>query len=239
MFDVTRKPLLFDGCHYAFLLRLSFKNSLGTKQRHDNIVDMIYIIRPIRVLNMSEMIRAFLSIDIDSDSLLSQIQKVQRKLDLTSAKMKIVKRDDIHFTLRFFGDTSLSRLNEIQTCLDKIKIHPFEVEIGGIGSFPNRRRPRVIWIGIANNESEILSLKNNVDSALAEIGYQIERKYTPHATIARVRFVKDPLRLAENLESLANEKLGRMTIDRIRMIKSTLTPTGPVYETLWEIGKES
>jgi 2'-5' RNA ligase len=200
---------------------------------------MIYFIQPIWVLSMSEMIRAFLSIDIDNDSLLSQIQKVQQKLDLTAAKMKIVKRDDIHFTLRFFGDTSLSRLNEIQTCLDKIEVHPFEAEIGGVGSFPNKRRPRVIWVGIVHNESEVLSLKNKVDSALAEIGYKIERKYTPHATIARVRFVKDPLRLAENLESLANEILGRMNIDRIRMIKSTLTPTGPIYDTLWEIGKES
>ena len=220
-------------------MRLSFKNSLGTKQRHDNIVDMIYFIRTIRVLSMSEMIRAFLSIDIDNDSLLSQIQKVQQKLDLTAAKMKIVRRDNIHFTLRFFGDTSSSRLNEIQTCLDKIEVHPFEVEIGGIGSFPNKRRPRVIWVGITHNESEVLSLKSKVDSALAEIGYQIEKKYTAHATIARVRFVKDPLRLAENLESLANESLGRMNIDRIRMIKSTLTPTGPVYETLWEIGEGS
>jgi 2'-5' RNA ligase len=188
---------------------------------------------------MSEMVRAFLSIDIDNKSLLSRIQKVQQRLDLTAAKIKIVKRDDIHFTLRFFGDTSFSRLNEIQTCLDKIEIHPFEVEIGGIGSFPNRRRPRVIWVGIGHNEAEVLNLKNKVDSALAEIGYQVERKYTPHATIARVRFVKDSLRLAENLESLANESLGRMNISTIRMIKSTLTPTGPVYETLWEIGKES
>jgi 2'-5' RNA ligase len=188
---------------------------------------------------MSEMIRVFLSIEIDDESLLSQIEKVQQKLDLTAAKMKIVKREDIHFTLRFFGDTSLSRLNEIQTCLDRIEIDPFVVEIGGVGSFPNRRRPRVIWIGIVHNESEVLSLKGKVDSALAELGYQVEKKYTPHATIARVRFVKDQLRLAENLESLANDRLGRMSINAIRMIKSNLTPTGPIYETLWEVGKDS
>ncbi|MHA3964942.1 MAG: 2'-5' RNA ligase family protein [Candidatus Thorarchaeota archaeon SMTZ1-45] len=74
---------------------------------------------------------------------------------------------------------------------------------------------------------------------MIDIGYQPEkRKYTPHATIARVRHVKDSRRIADNIEHLADEVIGQMTIMKVTMMKSILTPTGPIYESLWEIGKD-
>ncbi|MBY8996857.1 MAG: RNA 2',3'-cyclic phosphodiesterase [Candidatus Thorarchaeota archaeon] len=186
---------------------------------------------------MSTIVRAFLSIDIEDQSLLSQIQNIQQKLDLNAAKMKIVKKENIHFTLHFFGDTLLTKLDQIQACLDGIVIDPFEIEVVGVGSFPNKRRPRIIWIGVTHNASKILNLKNEIDSSLMELGYQPEkRKYTPHATIARVRHVNDSKRIADNLESLANEVIGSMIITKIMMMKSTLTSSGPFYEPLWQIG---
>jgi 2'-5' RNA ligase len=165
---------------------------------------------------------------------------IQQRLDQTAAKMKIVKSDNIHFTLRFFGDTPLARLDQIKTCLDEIEFNPFEIEVAGVGSFPNRRRPRIIWIGVTHNAPKFLKLKDVIDSSLDDIGYHPEkRKYTPHATIARVRHVKDSRRIADNLEYLADEVIGLMTITRVTMMKSTLTPSGPIYESLWEIGMES
>lgn len=187
------------------------------------------------VLDVSSIVRAFLSINIEDQSLLSKIQNVQKTLDLTAAKMKIIKREEIHFTLRFFGDTPLQRLDQIQACLERVEINPFKIEIAGIGSFPNKRRPRIIWVGVTENASQVLKLKNEIDSSLIEIGYQPENKYTPHATIARVRYVKDSKRITENLENLADEVLGEMTVEKVKMMKSTLTPSGPIYECLWEI----
>ena len=188
---------------------------------------------------MSNMVRAFLSIDIEDQSLLSQIQNIQQQLDLTAAKMKIIKSENIHFTLRFFGDTPLTKLDQIRAHLERIEITPFEIEIAGVGSFPNRRRPRIIWVGVVNNASKITSLKDEIDSSLLELDYQPEkRKYTPHATIARVRHVKDSKRIADNLENLADEVIGTMTITKINMMKSTLTPSGPIYEILWQIGQQ-
>ncbi len=185
---------------------------------------------------MTDVVRAFLSIDIEDQAILSKIQVIQEKLDLTAAKMKVVKPKDIHFTLRFFGDTPQHRLDQIKTCLERIEIMPFEIEIAGVGSFPNKRKPRIIWIGVTKNASEVLKLKNGIDSSLVEIGYQLEkREYTPHATIARVRFVKDSKRIADNLEYLVNEAAGTMPVTKFKMMKSTLTSSGPIYETLWEI----
>ncbi|MFW9805820.1 MAG: RNA 2',3'-cyclic phosphodiesterase [Candidatus Thorarchaeota archaeon] len=189
---------------------------------------------------MSDIIRAFLSIEIEDQALLSQIQKIQQRLDKSSAKMKIVEISNVHFTLRFFGDTPMARLDEIKKCLNEVSFKPFEVEIAGVGSFPNKRRPRIVWIGVTKNESEVLKLKNEIDNSLVNISYKPEkRKYTPHATIARIRHVTDSKGIADNLESLAEEEIGKMTISHVTMMKSTLTSAGPIYESLWSIGNNA
>lgn len=189
---------------------------------------------------MSNIIRAFLSIEIEDRVLLSQIQKTQQRLDKSSAKMKIVEIGNIHFTLRFFGDTPIERSVEIKNCLNEFRIAPFEVEIAGVGSFPNKRRPRTVWIGVTKNAFEVSKLKSEIDNSLVDIGYKLEkRKYTPHATIARIRHVTDSKGIADNLEDLAGEVIGKMTISHVTMMKSTLTPAGPIYESLWSIGNDA
>ena len=185
---------------------------------------------------MSELVRAFLSIDIENQALLPLISETQSKLDISLAKMKLVEIKNIHFTMQFFGDTSLTRIDEIEACLNKIKIEPFEIMVHGVGAFPTIRKPRVIWIGVTQNADRIQNLKMEIDSRLKELGYQPEnKKFTPHATIARVRFIKDAEKLANNLESLINQPIGSMTVSKFNMKKSTLTPSGPIYETLWNI----
>ncbi len=185
---------------------------------------------------MNDLVRAFLSIDIDDQSLLTHIKQIQQQLDLQAAKMKLVEIDNIHFTLRFFGDTKLDKISQIRERLKEIEIEPFVIRVAGVGAFPNNRRPRVIWIGVSEKGQQMRNLKLEIDSLLQDIGYQVEkRKYTPHATIARVRHVKDSRRIADNLETLVNKPIGDMTISGFTMKKSTLTPTGPIYDKMWSL----
>jgi 2'-5' RNA ligase len=185
---------------------------------------------------MTENIRAFLSIDIDDEHLLSKIIQIQEQLDVSSAKMKLVERDNIHFTWRFFGDTPITRIDTIQQELSQLEFEPIPIEIAGVGAFPNTRKPRVIWIGVTHNIEKIRELKAKTDELLNCLGYTIEKKkFIPHATIARIRFIKNREDIAKNLDEISQESVGSMTVDRIRMTKSTLTPSGAIYETLWEI----
>ena len=185
---------------------------------------------------MSSDVRAFLSIDIDDDALLSRIVHIQQKLDLQAAKMKLVERDNIHFTLRFFGDTPVSKLELMHTELSKVQFAPFTIEIAGVGAFPSIRRPRVVWVGLAQNAKLMIDLKREIDDYLGNLGYPPEKKrFHAHATFARVRAVRNRDRMIANLESVANESVGIMTVSDFRMTKSTLTSSGPIYETLWEI----
>lgn len=185
---------------------------------------------------MSDKIRAFLSIDINEDKLLNEIVGIQRKLDQNTAKMKLVERENIHFTWRFFGDTKIKRIEQIKEKLSEIDFEPFDIIIGGVGTFPNIRRPRVIWVGVLDNIDEMRGLKNQTDNLLATIGYAKERRiFIPHATIARVRSIHDKAGLQENIQTIENQEVGKMTVSKISMTKSTLTSSGPIYETLWQI----
>ena len=187
-------------------------------------------------MKVTELARVFLSIDIENQALLPLITETQNKLDRSLAKMKLVEIENIHFTMRFFGDTPLSKIEEIKECLSQIQFNPFEIEVYGVGAFPNSRRPRVIWIGVRKNADKIRALKVEIDSHLKDLGYKPEKKrFTPHATIARVRYIKDADNLTMNIDELVNSSISSMTVSRFNMKKSTLTPSGPIYETLWHV----
>ncbi|MHA1637951.1 MAG: RNA 2',3'-cyclic phosphodiesterase [Candidatus Thorarchaeota archaeon] len=185
---------------------------------------------------MTENIRAFLSVDIVDDKLLSRITQIQGKLDRESAKMKLVERDNIHFTWHFFGDTHPSKIDTIHKELSQLEFAPIPIEVSGVGAFPNLRRPRIIWIGVTRNIEKLRELKTETNIILKKLGYKIESKrFIPHATIARVRSIRNREQLAENLESLFEVQVGNMTVTNIRMTRSTLTPSGAIYDTIWEI----
>lgn len=184
---------------------------------------------------LDDVLRVFLSVDIDDETLLDKIVASQGKLDRDAAKMKLVERENIHFTWRFFGDTPMPKIDEIHSALTGLECAPFTIQVEGVGAFPNLRRPRVIWIGVTENAEKMVDLKTETDSRLVALGYHPEKKFTPHATIARVRFVKAAGDLTKNLEGLVHESIGSMEVTGIRMTKSTLTPSGSIYETLWEI----
>ena len=188
------------------------------------------------VNQMGENIRAFLSIDIEDTNLLTRITHIQEQLDRQAAKMKLIEQKNIHFTWRFFGDTPLSKIEDIHQELLKLKFDSIPIQISGVGAFPNIRKPRVIWVGVSQNIAKVRELKQMTDELLNNLSYSVEKKkFIPHATIARIRTINDRIQLFENLGSLAGEYVGTMTVTNIRMTKSTLTQSGPIYETLWEI----
>ena len=184
---------------------------------------------------MTEKVRAFLSVDIEDDVLLSRIGEIQGKLDKSAMKIKAVERNNIHFTLRFFGDTEMTRVNQIHATLSKVQLEQFRIQIENVGAFPSLRRPRVIWVGVTQGGNNFNQLKSEIETGLKSIGYKPDKRFHAHATIARVRAVRDRDSIAKNLESLANEAIGVMQVSGFRMTKSTLTSSGPIYETIWEI----
>ncbi|WP_370573959.1 RNA 2',3'-cyclic phosphodiesterase [Methanomethylovorans sp.] len=178
------------------------------------------------------MIRTFVAIDLPEESH-AKISGIQSKF--IGPGVRPVDPSLVHITLKFLGDVGEAQLAEIISALDKVDCPSFDSKISGVGAFPGLKNPRVVWLGADGDYS---CLHGQVESLLSGIGFKKEtRKFTSHATIARVTYLSGSRRkeLISAMESLINFDVGSMHVDTIKLKKSTLTPEGPIYETLHEV----
>jgi 2'-5' RNA ligase len=136
--------------------------------------------------------------------------------------------EQLHLTVRFIGDVDGAMFHDIRNILEEVTISPFEIQLKGVGHFPPRGKPRVIWAGLENSES-LQVLRKKIDSALVKIGLEPEgRKYSPHITLARLK--NTPLQKIANFLS-GNGLFSQEPFQVLdfKLYSSTLTPKGAVH----------
>ncbi len=148
--------------------------------------------------------------------------------------MKPVELENIHLTLRFFGEIDENDVKEIKNVLESslrgFKV--FNMKLAGMGAFPSPGSPRVIWIGVSEGANEVKSLVNKLIPKLNKIGTHREnRPFSPHITICRVKRYNSALKGL--IERYKSEIFGTIEVSEIRLKKSKLTPSGPIYTTLF------
>lgn len=181
------------------------------------------------------MIRAFIAIDLEDASILEKIKKIQ--LDMKSlGAIKAVELKNIHLTIKFLGNIPEVKVDSIYEAMRQLDLKPFKLGLQGVGVFPNERRARVIWIGVKEGANETVRIFNELEVRLAKLGFPREKKgFTPHFTIGRV---KGRVNLTDFLHKWKNIELGCITVKHLRLKKSILKATGPIYETLREVSIE-
>ncbi len=145
----------------------------------------------------------------------------------------------IHLTLKFLGDAPVTQREALQNALAQaVRTHPpFELAAGGLGCFPNPRRPRVAWVGMLQNADTLRALHDAVEAHIAPLGYPTEaRPFHPHLTLGRVR--RDARRQdAQALGTLITENPHRerqtWTVHAVTLVRSQLKPGGAVYTPLF------
>jgi 2'-5' RNA ligase len=80
-------------------------------------------------------------------------------------------------------------------------------------------------------------MARGIDGGLVDLGFDRERSYVPHLTVARVRNRRGAPGAAEFVEKMDDLSIGRMTVDSISLKKSVLTPGGPIYSDIVVVGK--
>lgn len=178
------------------------------------------------------MIRTFIAVDFPQDYV-KKITHIQSKLK--NFNVKLVDPKLVHITLKFLGDVNESKIEHITEALDGITLPSFDASIGSVGVFPKPQYVKVIWLGAEGNFEQ---LHDNVESALKPFKFKKDRRgYTAHATLARVKYIpkeeKDAFLAV--LDELKNVEIGTFNVGSIKLKKSTLTPEGPIYETLHEV----
>ncbi|PIE58930.1 MAG: RNA 2',3'-cyclic phosphodiesterase [Desulfobulbus propionicus] len=97
-----------------------------------------------------------------------------------------VRPEQLHLTLSFLGEVHGSAFHDIRETLHGLTAPVLRLQLDGLGFFPPRGNPRVIWVGIAPNNA-LLQLQKKIQTRLRQLGLDLEtRKYSPHITIARL-----------------------------------------------------
>jgi len=180
------------------------------------------------------MVRIFVSLDIEDDNLGKRISEIQRRMVETHADLKLVDTRILHITLFFIGEVHESMVNEICRVLSRVKGHPVEMELRGLGAFPTVSQPRVVFTKINKGADEVVERSKEVSEVLSSLGLRMSEEFHPHVTLARVRSRMNIDRLVLFIKNNADVLIGETTTSRLRLKKSTLTPRGPIYETIWE-----
>lgn len=111
----------------------------------------------------------------------------------------------------------------------------FLMSLAGVGAFPSMKRIQVVWTGIFTGAEEASALRDKVEDYMLKEGFEKERnKFVPHITIGRVRSGKSIHRLAKLMEEIPFAS-DEFKANSISVIKSDLTPEGPIYTTLLEV----
>lgn len=188
-----------------------------------------------------ETLRTFIAIVLP-DPIIRQLAQVQRQLErqAPSESVRWVRPEGIHLTLKFLGDTPVGKLDAIRTALAAVasRASPCTFTVGGLGCFPNPRRPRVIWVGIQTAGGELTALQQAVEAAMKPLGFPPEgREFTPHLTLGRVRdriSPADMARIGALVSSTDIGTLGEVQARGFALIQSILKPSGAEYIPLAE-----
>ena len=185
------------------------------------------------------MLRAFIALELPGglQKVISQvIERLQAKAGKTSVRW--VPAANIHLTLKFLGDVAPTGLGLIEEAMmSEASLHnDIRMEAGGLGAFPNLKRPRVIWMGV-DAPPELASLQHGIDSATARLGYASEsRSFSPHLTLGRVRENASSSELSVITSALQEVKFTSpepFVVDAVHLFKSDLQPSGSVYTRLF------
>jgi RNA 2',3'-cyclic 3'-phosphodiesterase len=175
------------------------------------------------------MIRTFIAVELPG-RFIPEIEKIGFDLDMPG--IKLVEPEQVHITLKFLGDIKENDVESILSALSQVNCRQFEAKIRGVGVFPKPAYIKVIWLGAEGNFDV---LHDEVERVLSLFKFEKDHHFSPHATLARVKQLRDKSLLLGNLKKLEHIDLGMMNVGSIYLKKSTLTPAGPIYETLGEI----
>lgn len=178
--------------------------------------------------------RLFIAIPVP-ESVKDYANGVRQRLQSTDADVKWVEKENMHLTVKFLGEVKEDQLPSIDKELQKVGecCPAFMLSLYGIGFFPNKNRPRVIWMGVRGEIDKAEFLAERTDAYLATLGFEEERSHRFHLTLGRIRSDRN-LKMFMHQVALEKEQLKHHSfrVDKIYLMESTLTASGPIYKKI-------
>jgi 2'-5' RNA ligase len=184
---------------------------------------------------MKPTLRTFVAVEMD-EAIRRAAARLIDELRAASAEVTWVAPHNMHLTVKFLGDVAAEKIPQVCEAVARAAADtkPFDLEVRGLGAFPNASRPRTIWLGLGSGEEELAALAGRVESALEELGFAREaRGFHGHLTLGRVRRPTPALAtLTRLLQNQPDFEAGLTPINEVVVFSSQLSPAGPTYEAL-------
>jgi len=184
---------------------------------------------------MNQTVRTFVAVEINT----AVRQRAGELIDAfraAPADVKWVDAPNMHLTLKFLGDVSVSETVAVCRAVQRgaAEVEPFELEVRGAGAFPSAQRPRTVWLGVGEGEPAMAVLHRQIEDALKKLGYRPEhRRFHSHLTLGRIRRGGPGVaQLGELIEQHADFLAGRVQVSQVVVFSSQLDRAGPMYEVL-------
>ncbi|HCF49105.1 MAG TPA: RNA 2',3'-cyclic phosphodiesterase [Syntrophomonas sp.] len=175
--------------------------------------------------------RAFIAIPAP-EAVKDQAEQIRRQLARTNPDVKWVEYVNYHLTLKFLGDIDDHQLQKIRDRLYQVGEYcpPFYLKVNGLSFFPNKRKPRVVWMGLDGDTEKAEFLAERIDVYVQDLGFEPEKIHRFHITLGRIRSernVEELLKKAHQLESATRSSL--FPVQAFYLMESRLTKDGPQY----------
>jgi 2'-5' RNA ligase len=186
-----------------------------------------------------EQVRTFIAIELDETIRIALADLQERlKAKVPRDSVRWVKPEGIHLTLKFLGNVPANRIEEVERVLTRscAGFSAFSFSVGGLGCFPNPRRPRVVWVGVQEESETLKRLQKAIEEGMERLGFPPEgRRFHAHLTLGRTQrraSSGDVRRLGQLVEETNIGELGQMEARAVSLMKSDLKPMGAVYTQL-------
>lgn len=184
------------------------------------------------------LLRAFIAIELPAPTR-EAIRRETAALKGALGKdlVRWVPPENLHLTLKFLGEIPPVHVEFVGQMLarEAAAFAPFEMQVAGLGAFPNAKRPRVIWVGLGA-PAPLGSLQRAVEAGVRRLGYEDEgRPFSPHLTLGRVRQNLPAAGLEGIRRALESAQLGAIPaarVEAVHLFESALEPGGSVYTKL-------
>ena len=185
--------------------------------------------------NAEKNIRAFLAIEPPED-ILQAMSGLQEKLKReVSGKISWTRPEGRHLTLKFFGDVSMEDVDKISAAVQNRVASglSLNLKVEKLGVFPDARKPRVLWCGMAGDVAQLSVLQKQLDIDFDALGFpKDDRPFRAHLTLARIKDPRGVSGLGEALAKHGAFAAGEFICRELVLFQSRLMPQGAVYTKL-------
>ena len=186
----------------------------------------------------SEQFRLFIAVAIPEE-IKAKIEEAQAELRriLPDCHVRWTRREQFHLTLRFLGDVEAARVEALGEAIRAAcrGFAPMHLLAEGVGCFPDRGYPRVLWTGVRDEAEQLPRLQAAVE--LASRDYTTEQKeerFTGHVTLARIKGIKraEAEALGRAAAGMKERLFGQWTAYKIELMQWELSPQGARHTIL-------